>query len=49
MLKENMIYLMNLFTIEGARLKVCSRKEAYGEEISSGIGAHEASSSAASE
>jgi hypothetical protein len=48
MLKENMIYLMNLFTIEGARLRVCSRKEVYCEEVSSRSGAHEAGSSAAS-
>jgi hypothetical protein len=48
MLKGNMIYLMNLFTIKGARLKVRSRKEASCEEVSSGIAAHETSSSVAS-
>jgi hypothetical protein len=41
MLKENMIHRMNLFNIKGARRKVCSRKEVYCEEVSSGIGAHE--------
>lgn len=48
MLKENLIHRMTLFTIEGARLKVCSRKEARCEEVSSGIGTHEACSSVAS-
>lgn len=48
MLKENMVHRMTLFTIEGARLKVRSRKEVCGEEVSSGSGAHEAGSSAAS-
>lgn len=48
MMKENMVHRMTLFTIEGVRLKVCSRKEGIYEEVSSGIGAHEASSSSAS-
>jgi hypothetical protein len=48
MLKENMIYLMNPFTRKGARQQVFSRKEAGYEEVSSGLGAHQESSSAAS-
>lgn len=48
MLKENLIHRMTLFTIKGVRLKVCSRKEACCEEVSSGIGAHEASPPATS-
>jgi hypothetical protein len=48
MLKENMIYLMNLFPRKGVRQQVCSRKEACYEEVSSGVGAHQESSSAAS-
>jgi hypothetical protein len=48
MLKEILIHRMILFTIKGARLKVCSRKEARGEEVSSGIETHEACSSVAS-
>lgn len=45
MLRENMVYRMTLLTIDGARLKQCSRKEVNCEEASLGIGA---SSSAAS-
>lgn len=49
MSEENMIYLMNLFTIKGAHWKVRSRKEEVCyEKVSTGIGSHEASSSAAS-
>lgn len=46
--EENMIYLLNLFTSKGARRKVRSRKEACYEKVSTGTGAHAASSSAAS-
>lgn len=47
-MKENMIYLMNLFTIEGACCKVRSLKEVFYEKVSSGIGAHKKSASASS-
>lgn len=48
MLEENMIYLMNLFTIKGTRRKVRSRKETSYEKVSSGIGAYKARPSLAS-
>ena len=48
MLKENMIYLMNLFTIKGMCCKVRSRKEVNCEKVSSRIGTHQKSASASS-
>ena len=37
MFEENMIYLMNLFTIKGTRREVRSRKEMDYEKVLSGI------------
>jgi dipeptidyl aminopeptidase/acylaminoacyl peptidase len=48
MLKQNLIHRMNLFITKGARFKVRSQKDECNEEISSGTGAHEASSPSAS-